>query len=103
MERLRKLKEYNEKCNPDEHVQLFDEHLNYFHTDEASKCKSLPNGSIESWIDLYESLNAHFTAQKKQLLTIVSLSGTTHGKKERLWLYINHFTRVEMEVERASA
>lgn len=39
LEKPRKLKEYDEKGDPDKHVQLNEERLNYFYTDEAEKRK----------------------------------------------------------------
>lgn len=34
-----KMNEYNEKGDIDKHMQLINECLNYFHVEEASKCK----------------------------------------------------------------
>lgn len=39
MDKPLKLCEYDGKGDHDEHVQLVDDRLNYFSTDEASKCK----------------------------------------------------------------
>lgn len=79
-------------------MQLINRHLNYFNADEVSKCKlfvltlvgpvrlwlnALLGGSIESWTDFYQTFFAHFTAQKRQLVTVCALSRIIQGKKER--------------------
>lgn len=38
LEKPHKLKEYDGKGDPKEHVQLINERLNYFQVDEATKC-----------------------------------------------------------------
>lgn len=74
-----KLEEYDKKGDLDEHVQLVNEQLSYFSTDDASKCKlfvltlirspqmwfnGLIDGSIDSWEDFCVRFYVHFTARK---------------------------------------
>lgn len=116
MKKSTKLREYEGKGDPDEHVQLVNDWMNYFSTDKASKCKlfaltlvgpskmwrnGLSDGSIESWVDFYEWFFVHFTSRKKQLLTIDFLSGIIQGKEKSLWSYINCFMQVDVEVQGA--
>lgn len=116
MEKPPKLSKYNYKGYLDEHVQLFNERLNYFNGDEASKCKlsaitlvgltrlwfnTFSNKSIEYWMNFYKRFDAYFTGQKMQLVTITALSVIIHWKKESLRSYIDLFTQVEFEVDKA--
>lgn len=65
-----------EKRDPNEHVLLVNERLNYFHSDVASKCKlfaltligftklwfnDLLDESIKSWTNVCKSFITHFT------------------------------------------
>lgn len=69
MEEPPKLGDYNVKRDPDEHVQVVNDRLNYFSADDASKCKlfvltlvgstmlwfnGLSGISIESWTNFCE-------------------------------------------------
>lgn len=89
MEKPPKLSEYNGKGDPNKHVQLINERLNYFNADKASKWKNFvlnlfesyklwsnafPNLSIKSWVNLSERLSAHFAAQKRKPLIVAALS-----------------------------
>lgn len=112
MYKLPKLGEYDGKGDLDKSMQLINK-LNYYGVDEASKCKSLAlmlvgsarlwiNGlhysCIKSWIGFHYRFTAYFTAQKRQPVTISSLSSIMQGSRESLWLYIYWLTQVSIEV-----
>lgn len=76
-----KLGECNGKGDPDEHIQLVNDRLNYYSADEAFKFKllaltlvgsarlwsnNLPDDCIESWMDFCIQLTAYSTTQKTQ-------------------------------------
>lgn len=90
--------------------------MNYNHADEASKYKlftlnfigpirlwfnALSDGSIKPWSEFCERFIAHFTARKRKLVIVSTLSGITQGKMESLWSYIDRFIEVGLEVEGA--
>lgn len=90
MENPSKLSEYDGKENPYVLVQLINERLNYFNTDEASKCKlfaltlirsarlwfnSLPDENIQSLTDFSKRFFEHFTFEKRQVVARATLNG----------------------------
>lgn len=98
-----KLNEYNKKGDSNEHVQLVNDRLNYFNIDEAFKCKfftltlvgsamiwfnGLPDRCIESWTYFCKRFTTHFTARKRKLMMVVTLSGIIQGKNYILRSYI---------------
>lgn len=104
-----KLVKYDRKRNPDEHVELLNDRVNYFSINGASKCKyftltligpsklwfnGLTNGSITSWMDFCGRYYAYFIVHKRQTTTKTALSGIVQGKKENLLSYIDQFTQV---------
>lgn len=116
MEKPPKLGESNGKEDSDEHMQFFNDQLNYSSVEESSKWKlfaltlvgptrlwfnSLSSESIESWIYFCEQFSMHFTAQKRKLVFVAALSEIVKGKKESMWPHINWFTLVSIEVEGA--
>lgn len=56
---------------------------------------------VESLSDFCERLSAYFTAWKRYLMTVVSLSGTVQRKKDTLQSYIDFFMQVIIEAEGA--
>lgn len=84
-----KLSEYYRKEDPDKHVQLVNDRLNWLNANKASKCnmftltmiglsrlgfKGLPDKCIKSWKTFCERFPTH-TARKKHLVIVVSLRG----------------------------
>lgn len=74
----------------DEHVCLVDDRMSYFNVDDAPKCKlfaltliwptqlwfnGLPDGNINSGVEIHEIFSMQFIARKKQHLINDSLSG----------------------------
>lgn len=95
MEKLPKLGEYDGKGDPDKHVHLSNEWLNYLSVDDTSKCKLFPltlielsrlwfnflsDESILSCTDFCEQFSTRFTAWKRQPMREIALNKTVHGK-----------------------
>lgn len=89
MEKLPNLKKYDGKEDSDEHIQFFNDRLNYFNIDEASKWKlfalamvipdrlsfnGLPDGNIESWMYSCEWFSTHFISRKRKPVMVATLS-----------------------------
>lgn len=113
LEKPLKLQNYDGTRDLDEHVKHVDDHLAYYHVDKVVKCKlfaltlsesfmslcnSIPNGSIDSWIDLSEVFTAYLTAKKRKLTIMVLLIKITQGKKETMHEYNNDFTKMVVVV-----
>lgn len=58
-----KLKEYDEKGDPDEHIQHVNDHLNYLYANKATKCKLFTltsTGSAQLWFKVLPNMSIDF-------------------------------------------
>lgn len=95
MEKTPKLTNYDRKGDPDEHVQLIDEQLSYFNTEDTSKYVlfdlimikptrlriDLPYICIDSWVEFCKRFSAYFTARKRHSTTKAGLTGIIQREK----------------------
>lgn len=96
MEKTPKLTNYDRKGDPDEHVQLIDEQLSYFSTEDTSKYMlfalimiiptwlriDLPYICIDSCVEFCKRFSAYFTVWKRHSTTKDGLTGIIQRKKE---------------------
>ncbi|GAU32568.1 hypothetical protein TSUD_218260 [Trifolium subterraneum] len=61
--------------------------------------RSLPQGSITSWIDLCKQFTSHFTASRKHPKTEANLEVVVQGPNETLRSYIERFNKEAVQVD----
>ena len=103
------IKAYEEKSNPQDHLDHFNDLLELYLVFELAKCRifavtlptgankwfrAIPVGLISSWQQLSTSFLQHFQATRKCIVPLAHLGNVKQKKGKTLKSYINRFNEM---------
>ena len=107
--KLLAIKAYEGKSNPQDHLDHFNDLMEFHLVSEMAKCRvfavtltsgakkqlrAIPTGSISSWKQLSTSFLQYFQATKRYVVPLTHLGNVKQKKGETLKSYINRFNEM---------